>query len=763
MLQKKNMELDSFQKSIVDTSIADTGCVRSERVREVVREVVSDIETCVQKPLEFPTIKDEDHLQRELSKIFAEDVVESFDADPTISNFVVKLAQREFIGKKSLKKAITDLCKEFKGQLKSRPSIPVLVQHYEHLLKENIIQPNDKMRSMMKLKSVRSESGVLVVTVLTSPGKFSCPKNCHYCPNEVNENGNPIMPRSYISTEPACRRATECLFDGVIQFFSRARRLQINGHKIDKIEYMVLGGTFTYYPREYQHEFVRDLFYAANVYHEYEKTRTLRERYSLEEEQIINETAVCRVIGLTIETRPDHITMSEIKNLRILGVTRVQLGIQHVDDEILDYINRECPTKKTIIAIKRLKDNGFKVDGHFMPDLPGSTPEKDIKMFYHILTSPDFQIDYWKIYPCEVTPFTEIEKWYKSGAYKPYAELENGKYLINVIIYVLCIIHRYIRVNRVIRDIPNQSEKCPVGIIGGNMVTNLRQIIDDIMKKMGLKCVDIRNREVKDGESKDEFSWDTSSIFVEQYESSGGNEYFISVEHQTGSDLYGLLRLRFNNPDDSVLANLKDCALIRELHVYGNTVPVKREGVDELQQLQQQHRGIGKTLMQAAEQIARKNGWRKLAVIAGVGTREYYRKLGYRILKPYNYMIKDISVEKDVEDLVFVHITPNIIPKPNIQDILAGKFETSIRLQREINQPDVGDVNEDVNGNVNEDVNEELQQKLICNTERKEKQIVKKIKTKWGNLQSENNPSYRTLFIYILVLLFVKYIMWWFF
>ena len=717
---------------------------------------VNDIEACEEAPeaIEFPIIKDEAHLRVELDKMFAEDVIETFEEDPVLSKFVEKLAKKVFAGKKSFKKAITDLCREFKGQLKSRPSIPVLLQYYDKSVKGKKIGPNDKMRSMMKLKSVRSESGVLVVTVLMSPGKFSCPKNCHYCPNE------PKMPRSYISTEPACRRATQCFFDAVLQVFSRLVRLDVNGHTIDKVEFMILGGTFTYYPKSYQQEFMRDLIYAVNIYFDYKKTKTLRERYSLEKEQEFNETAECRVVGITIETRPDHITLSEIKNLRLLGVTRVQLGIQHVDDEILDYINRECPTKKTILAIKRLKDNGFKVDGHFMPDLPGSTPEKDIRMFYHILTSPDFQIDYWKIYPCEVTPFTEIEKWYKDGTYKPYAELENGKYLINVIIYVLCNIHEQIRVNRVIRDIPNQSDKCLVGIIGGNMVTNLRQIIDDIMKKNGLKCMDIRSREVKDGESKDEFNWNTSSIFVKEYESSGGTELFISVEHQTELDLYGLLRLRLNDPEENgVLKNIKGCALIRELHVYGNTVAVKRndEILDQdVVQLQQQHRGIGKILMQAAEQIAKERGWEKIAVIAGIGTRKYYEKLGYKIVKPYNYLVKDISEPSSppsLKKLSFVYKTPTFIPEPNIDDILSGNFTSSLRVEVPPSDPPVSVLMDNIRGS------QENQLNVDHDHERPEHERQNVFRGKWANIDYQNGPSYKTLFIYIFFLLIMKYVL----
>ena len=335
-----------------------------------------------------------------------------------------------------------------------------------------------------------------------------------------------------------------------------------------------------------------------------------------------------------------------VNSLIYLYVHRVQIGLQHTNNEILKIINRECTNEDGIKAIKRLKENGFKVDIHLMPDLPGSSPTEDIKMFNYVLDSPDMQADYWKIYPCQVTPFTEIEKWYKAGTYKPYSENNGGRDLIDVIKYVKTRMHPDIRLNRIIRDIPNITEKCPVGIIGGNMITNLRQIILKEMENEGSVCRCIRCREVKN----QLFDWRTAAVFVVSRKGSGGIEHFISIEHSQKDILYGFLRLRYNDSsyEGKRISDLDDCALIRELHVYGSLMAVKREDNPELNPEQaSQHFGIGKKLMSVAEEMAKRDGWNRIAVISGVGVRGYYRKLGYEIQPPYNYMIKCLTCDTD--------------------------------------------------------------------------------------------------------------------
>lgn len=353
------------------------------------------------------------------------------------------------------------------------------MKNYKDLDKESV-----HFLQINKRKGVRSNSGVLVVTIITHPHKFSCKYDCHYCPNEPNQ------PRSYLSTEPAILRANQNNFDVICQFFNRTTTLVNNGHVADKIEVLVLGGTWSCYDIAYQEEFIRDVYYAANIY---PVLKDRRKKLTLKEEQEINEKSNCRIIGLTLETRPDQINKDELLRLRYYGCTRVQLGIQHIDDVILKKVNRQCTLKDCIRAIYLLKENGFKVDIHLMPDLPYSDVYKDIHMFKYVLSSTDLQADQWKIYPCEITPFTKIEKWYNNNEYKPYFET-NKNLLISVILLVKKSIHPWIRLNRVIRDIPNPS------IIAGNNITNMRQLIANEMNIRNIFCQCIRCKEVKNQE-----------------------------------------------------------------------------------------------------------------------------------------------------------------------------------------------------------------------------------------------------------------------
>ncbi|KAK2195366.1 bifunctional Elp3-MiaB-NifB/Radical SAM [Babesia duncani] len=494
-----------------------------------------------------------------------------------------------------------------------------------------VVRVDTRTQRMLRNKATRSNSGVVVITVMTSPGTFSCSEDCHYCPNE------PGQPRSYLSTEPAVLRANQNDFDALKQFYDRAITLYKNGHVVDKIEIIVLGGTWSGYPRAYQIEFIRDLFYASNIFPS--PPESARERKSLLEEQTMNEGAACRIIGLTLETRPDRITPHEIEMLRNLGCTRVQLGIQHVDNEILALVNRGHTIEDSIRAIYLLKENGFKVDIHIMPDLPGSNPEKDIEMFARILGDEGLQVDQWKIYPCEVTPFTEIEKWHKEGKHVPYFDVD-PQILKDVIMRVKRAVHPWIRLNRVIRDIPNPS------IIAGTNITNMRQLLQQDMKSRGLQCCCIRCKEVKDNDIQD------SKMHVRRYSTLGGTEYFLSFEQ---GQILGFLRLRIRdcskyNPSISRFECLNDAALVRELHVYG---PVVVHGKATATSGPSQHRGIGTSLLLAAEIIALSKGINRMAIIAGIGTREYYAKCGYKL--DQTYMVKELTPEDIATRLSATH------------------------------------------------------------------------------------------------------------
>lgn len=570
---------------------------------------------------------------------------------------------------------LASLQRALRRELHVAPSKSQMLAAYEDLnVQAGVSNSNPVLDQFLIKKVVRTHSGVVVITVLTSPGSFSCPQDCHYCPNE------PGQPRSYLSTEPAVLRANQNGWDPAAQFWDRAITLYNNGHTIDKIEVLVLGGTWSGYPKSYQEEFVRDLFFAANTFHlalaqkrqlardalsaattaaaMRTAERGIRERWTLEEEQRFNRSADCRIIGLTLETRPDHISPGELRRLRRFGCTRVQIGIQHTDDAILAKINRGCYLRHAIRAIRLLKDGCFKVDVHLMPDLPGSNPELDKKMFETMLSSSALQADQWKIYPCEVTPFSEIEKWYKTGAFVPYAEKNDGLELTQLLVKVKTAVHPWIRLNRVVRDIPNPS------IIAGNDKTNLRQILQTCMEKRGLVCRCLRCREVKTKLLNPE----DACLKIRQYASFGGTDYFLSFESNDEQHLFAFLRLRIRSPpgsaaqpglrkgrtstsaehndeDDGLydlsrtFPELEGCGLVRELHVYGLLVGSKERKQND--DTRPQHTGFGKRLLAAAEVITLSHSLCKMAVIAGVGTTEYYRKFEYQIER--HFMTKPLS------------------------------------------------------------------------------------------------------------------------
>lgn len=444
------------------------------------------------------------------------------------------------------------------------------------------------------------------------------------------------QPRSYISSEPAVLRGNRNKFNPIIQVYDRADALLNCGHIVDKIELLVLGGTWDHYPLGYQKEFIRDIYYSINSL-----VNRGGNKLSLEEEIKYAENSKKRIIGLTLETRPDCINLKQIKRLREFNVTRLQIGVQHIDDEILEYIERGCSTKHTVFGNYLWKQNGGKIDWHLMPDLPGSSLQKDIEMFEKIfsvrkidyvsknyyrydLEHPELQADQLKIYPCTVVDWTKIKDWYDQGIYKPYAEDEDK--LIQVIKCIKANIFPWIRLNRIVRDIPN------INIIGGNSNINLRQ---KIQNDPTINCPCIRCREVKNNTSK----ISEAELFIREYNGVRSTEFFISFESPDQKILYGFLRLRINHTtEDLIYPELEGCSFVRELHVYGSIV----NHSDKKNKNCSQHMGFGKKLMKEAENISLKYGVQKIAVISGVGVREYYSKLGYTLEN--NYMVKDIKI-----------------------------------------------------------------------------------------------------------------------
>ena len=555
--------------------------------------------------------------------------------DNTIFNGLQESITAEFENNIENFKTISDIDKFKKGiqkKYKYTLSNAEFIKIYKYLNLEN-----QHLRNLITKKKCKSNSGVLVITVLTSAhpqytdedgkvktARFSCKHDCAYCPNEPAHEGNNwvAQPRSYLYSEPAVLRANANDFDPIKQMNSRLSTLIRMGHIPDKLEIIVLGGTWSEYPRDYQDRFITELYYSANIYFDSEPKRLKK---TLEEEIEINETAKIHIIGLTLETRPDTINIEEIANFRRYNCTRIQLGVQHTHNTVLKKINRGHTIECAYDAIKLLKNNCYKVDIHIMPNLPGASYEIDKAMLDEVLYDERIQVDQYKIYPTAIVPFTKIKKWFDEGSYIPY----DDKLLYELIKDFKKKVQKYKRLNRIIRDIPGHY------IEGGysTKFVNMRQLLQDDMRLNNWGCNCIRCREIK-GNS---VLLSNIKLNIEKYRASGGDEYHISFDTDCEKNyLIGFLRLRLNDADGSqVLPSIKGCALIRELHVYSNLSNVGDNIEGSLQ-----HKGFGRQLVTKAEELAIANGYNRIAIISGTGVREYYKKLGYNLID--TYMIKTI-------------------------------------------------------------------------------------------------------------------------
>lgn len=442
----------------------------------------------------------------------------------------------------------------------------------------------------MKTRPIRSLSGIVNVSVLTKP--YPCPGKCLYCPIEKG------FPKSYVSGEPAAERAKKLNYDPYLQVKRRIEMLQKEGHPTDKVEIRVVGGTWSYYQHKYQDWFVKKCFDACN-------RKTTKNLY---EAQKLNEKSKNRIIGLSIETRPDFIDKEEIKRLRNFGATMVELGIQSIYDDILKINLRGHGVKEIISATKLLKNAGFKVLYQMMPNLAGSDIKKDREMFKQLFSNAKFQPDMLKIYPCAILKEAPLYNYWKKGKYSPYTE----KHLIDLLKNIKKILPYYVRVQRISRDIPSQ-----IIVAGPAKISNLRQIISDSNRKEKWTCKCIRCREVKGKYDLKEKIY----LFRIDYIASEGKEIFLSFENKNRTKLYSLLRLRITS---------NNSAIIREIHTYGQLTPIS--GI----KIAAQHKGLGKKLIKEAEKIAKKEfGLNEIAVISGIGARSYFKKLGYRLKNTY--------------------------------------------------------------------------------------------------------------------------------
>jgi len=458
-------------------------------------------------------------------------------------------------------------------------------------------------------KFTRTISGVTPVAVMTLPMK--CPGECIYCPTYQ------AIPQSYTPESPAVLRGIQCDFDAQEQVRVRLKALTEMGHPTDKIELIVMGGTFLAYPLEYQYRFIKDCFDALNS----------EPSVSLEEAKRLNETARHRCTGLCIETRPDWCRQEEIDRMLEFGTTRVELGVQTLDDEIYRMVRRGHKVEDVVRATTLLKEHGFKVHYHWMPGLPGSTPEKDLKMSVQLFSDDHFRPDGLKLYPTMVVEGTELEKWYREGRYQPYP----SEIMIDLMAEIKSIVPKYVRISRVLRDIP------PKYIVAG-CKDSLRGVIKERMNQRGMECQCIRCREYGHRALTDREIGEPRMVRMD-YEASGGREIFLSFEDKNET-LFGLLRLRIQSKAIAIPEQESngDTAVIRELHIYGPEVPLRQYNLTAAQ-----HKGLGKALLKEAEKIAREEFTApQIVVLSGVGAKEYYRsEFGYHTQG--DYMVKSLQ------------------------------------------------------------------------------------------------------------------------
>ena len=499
-----------------------------------------------------------------------------------------------------------------------------LVAVYKELVDSGAMQADTALLERIRMKPMRTLSGVTTVTALTKP--YPCPGKCIFCPTDVR------MPKSYLPDEPGAMRALEHEFDPFTQVESRIRALKNLGHPTDKIELLILGGTWSSYKRDYQEWFVARCFDAMNefkheghkVHEEEPKEGSMKSVVSvvnLSGAHSINEVSPHRNVGLVIETRPDEINPDELKWLRHLGVTKVQMGAQSFDDHILEINKRGHDVESTRQATALLRAAGFKIVLHWMPNLLGATPQSDREDFARLWN--DFCPDEIKIYPNQLLANAELYEYWQRGEFQPYTTEE----LVHLIADIKPSIPRYCRVNRVIRDIPGNN------VVEGNRRTSLRQDVHDEMKKRGTKCQCIRCREVK-GKTVELSSLKLNDL---AYQAGQAEEHFISF-NSAEDGLAGFIRLSLPSTDspETGMDDLGNAALIREVHVYGQSLGV---GVEKTGAAQ--HVGLGTRLLEEAERIAKQKNFHKLAVIAAVGTRPYYLDRGFE--RGQYYLVKEIK------------------------------------------------------------------------------------------------------------------------
>lgn len=558
---------------------------------------------------------------------------------------LTELGKRD-LNKKEINRLKNKLAKKY--ELKRIPTDAEILLHADDISGLRLIT-----------KPTRTLSGVAPIALMCKPHK--CPHGtCIYCPGGPNSVFGDV-PQSYTGKEPSTMRSIRNKYDPYFIVFNRLEQYVVLNQNPEKTEIIIQGGTFLSLDSQYKEEFVMYIYKAMNDFSDkfysgefnfsessknnesfsghkkseinflafkkffelpgdindknriiriHDKLSKIKSSSTLVKEQLRNETSKIRCVGLTIETKPDYGLLEHGNEMLRFGCTRVELGVQAIDNKILKFVNRGHGTKEIIKSTRILKDLGFKINYHMMPGLPLSNPKKDVQMLKETLENPDFRPDMFKIYPTMVMKGTALYKMWQKGKYTPITT----KVAADIIAKFKKHIPYWIRIMRVQRDIPTYLTDAGVDR------TNLRQYIN-------VKCKCIRCREAGLRSRIEKVDSSNIKIFIEEYEASMGEEFFISFEDPNRDILFGYARLRF--PSQFLRKEItNDSALLRELHVVGSAVGVGEEG-------KMQHRGLGKKLLEKAEEIAKKHGKNKMVVISGVGAKEYYRKFGYKKEGPY--------------------------------------------------------------------------------------------------------------------------------
>lgn len=561
---------------------------------------------------------------------------------------------REIIETIKTKKIIGENLNKLKRWLSKKYNLKSMPTNIEILLQAKKTE-RDKLKAL-QLKPTRSISGVANVAIMSAP--YACPPQaqCIFCPGGPNSQfGN--VPKSYTGHEPSTMRGIRNDYDSYLQVFNRIQQYVILGHSFDKIELIIMGGTFTSYSKAYQEKFIKYAFKAMNDFSRLffpkgkfdidkfkdffelpgdmedpsraakikEKLMELKGDCNLAEEQKKNQTAYIRCVGLTLESRSDYLKKDYANYILELGCTRIEMGIQSVFEKPLIMVKRGNTTQDNIEAIRDLKDLGFKINLHYMLGLPGIKDKKqDLEGMKQLFSNADYRPDMLKLYPCMVFKGTPLYEDFVKGNYKPYTTEEAAKMIAQFKPFVA----RYCRIMRVNRDIPSKMNEAGID------KTNLRQYVD----QLGHNCKCIRCREVGHVYQKTGKISKKVSLLIEEYEASRGKEYFISYEDKEQDILLGFIRMRF--PSQYLRKEITlTSALIRELHVYGPAIMIGKKDAKN-RTMTTQHKGLGKKLLETAEKLAKKQGKDKMIIISAIGTREYYKKVGYHLEVPY--MVKKL-------------------------------------------------------------------------------------------------------------------------